>query len=198
VRLVLLVAVLAFASSACSRSGTPGVAALGTATTSRNSASGSSAATGGSTGSGTTGPGDVQSASLALANCMRANGVPDFPDPSASGGFVLGAGIDPSSPAVRAAQEKCQKLMPGGGPPGSGPPPSAQAVAQMLKVSQCMRAHGISGFPDPTTSVPSNLAGVGVANDRDGVILVFPRTLDTQSPAFTQAAAACAFALHNH
>ncbi len=70
----------------------------------------------------------------------------------------------------------------------------------MLKVSQCMRRHGISDFPDPLTSVPSDaLAGTtGVISDIDGVILVFPSTIDEQSPQFTQAAAACAFPLHNH
>jgi hypothetical protein len=35
-------------------------------------------------------------------------------------------------------------------------------------------------------------------SDIDGVMLVFPATLDTQSPAFTRAAAACQFPLHNH
>lgn len=130
---------------------------------------------------------------------MRSNGVPHFPDPSASGSISLGPGIDPSSPAFKAAQAKCQKLLGGGLPgPGSTTHPSAQALAQMLKVSQCMRHHGISGFPDPRTSVPSDLTGIGVVNDRDGVILLFPSTLDTQSSAFAQAAAACGFQLSNH
>jgi hypothetical protein len=34
-------------------------------------------------------------------------------------------------------------------------------------------------------------SGGGVSSDIDGVILVFPATLDTQSPLFTRAAAAC-------
>jgi hypothetical protein len=91
--------------------------------------------------------------------------------------------------------------MPGGGFPGPGSTthPSAQALAQMLKVAQCMRRHGISGFPDPTTSIPSNPpAGGGVISDRDGVILVFPARLDMQSPLFVRAAAACGFQLTNH
>jgi hypothetical protein len=128
---------------------------------------------------------------------MRSNGVPDFPDPSASGGFRLPAGTDRSSPAFEAAQAKCQKFLPAG--PGSGPPPSASSLAKMLKVAQCMRRHGISDFPDPRISVPSDLAGfVGVISDIDGVILVFPSTIDEQSPEFVRAAAACGFPLHNH
>ena len=88
-----------------------------------------------------------------------------------------------SSPAFKAAQAKCHKLLPGG--PGSGPPPSAQKLAQFLKVSQCMRQNGISDFPDPRTSVPPNPfgSGAGVISDIEGVILVFPSTIDQQSPA---------------
>jgi hypothetical protein len=127
---------------------------------------------------------------------MRSNGVPNFPDPS-GGGFPLTAGTDRSSPAFKAAQAKCQKFLPAG--PGSGPPPSAKALAQMLKVAQCMRRHGISNFPDPRTSLPSDLSGFnGVISDIDGVIFVFPATVDQKSPAFVRAAAACAFPLHNH
>jgi hypothetical protein len=132
---------------------------------------------------------------------MRSSGVPNFPDPVPGGGFLFNpAGVNPSAPAVQAARAKCQKLLPGGGPPGPGAEthPSAQALTQMLKIAQCMRAHGVSEFPDPRTSVPSNLAGITEISNIDGVILAFPATIDQQSPAFTQAAAACAFPLHNH
>jgi hypothetical protein len=64
-----------------------------------------------------------------------------------------------------------------------------------------MRQHGVDDFPDPRTSVPSNpfgSGGAGVISDIEGVILVFPSTIDQQSPVFTRAAAACAFPLHNH
>jgi hypothetical protein len=141
-----------------------------------------------------------QEQALEFAECMRSHGIADFPDPSSGGGFTFNA--DPGivhGPHFQAAQNACQKYMPPG--PGSGPPPSAQAMAQMLKVSQCMRRHGISNFPDPRTSVPPHALpsqGVGVISDIDGVILVFPSTIDEQSPEFTAAAAACKFPLHNH
>ncbi|HTW10594.1 MAG TPA: hypothetical protein VME46_24040 [Acidimicrobiales bacterium] len=52
---------------------------------------------------------------------------------------------------------------------------------------------------DPRTSVPSGMAGfVGVISDIDGVVLVFPSTIDEQSREFVRAAAACGFSLHNH
>jgi hypothetical protein len=37
-----------------------------------------------------------------------------------------------------------------------------------------------------------------VISNIDGVILVFPDAIDTQSRAFAQAANACKFPLHNH
>ena len=142
----------------------------------------------------------LQQDALQYARCMRANGVPNFPDPNAGGGFLFhtGNGVDPSSPAFQAARAKCQKLLPSGPTPGSTTHPSAQWLAQMVKAAQCMRRHGIADFPDPATTVPSLQGFVGVVSDIEGAIFVFPATLDTQSPAFTRAAAACRFPLHNH
>lgn len=50
-----------------------------------------------------------------LAQCMRDNGVEDFPDPSADGSVQFGGAglnIDPNDPTVRAAMEKCQQYAP--------------------------------------------------------------------------------------
>ncbi len=108
--------------------------------------------------------------------------------------------MNPSSPAFEAAQAKCHKLIPGGGPP-SRTNPSPQTLARFLRISRCMRQHGVPQFPDPRTSVPSNpfgSSGGGVISDIEEVILVFPGTINEQSPAFTRAAATCAFPLHNH
>jgi hypothetical protein len=149
---------------------------------------------------GAAGPANPAALAVAYAKCMRANGVANFPEPSGGGGlFRFGAGVDPTSPAFKIAQAVCHKLMPGAGI-GSGPPPSAQTLARFLKIAQCMREHGIYRFPDPMSSVPSNPfhGGYGVISDIEGVIFVFPSTIDEQSPAFTQAAAACTFPLHNH
>jgi hypothetical protein len=45
---------------------------------------------------------------LAFARCMRAHRVPNFPDPSSSGGRVgLSVVIDPQSPAFRIAARVC-------------------------------------------------------------------------------------------
>ena len=151
-------------------------------------------------GSSPESPASLQQEAIAYAKCMRSNGVPNFPDPNAGGGFLFhaSAGIDPSSPAFKAAQAKCRSSCRAAAP--ARPTPSPQTLAQFLKIARCMRQHGVSDFPDPRTSVPSNPFGSAarVISDIEGVILVFPSTIDQQSPAFTRAAAACAFPLHNH
>ena len=43
-----------------------------------------------------------------------------------------------------------------------------------------MRQHGVSGFPDPTTSAPSKTGGgPGVVADREGAIFALPATIMT-------------------
>ncbi len=201
--MVVLVSAAVLLAGCGGGASSPGVARV--ANTSAGSAAdggGATTSASASTGEGA-GAGSPEAAALAFAKCMRSNGLPNFPDPKAGGGFLFhtGAGVDPSSPAFKAAQAKCKKFLPEG--PGSGPPPSAQTLAHYLTVAQCMRRHGVPDFPDPRTTVPSNpraalSGGSGVISDIEGVILVFPGTIDQQSPTFTHAAATCAFPLHNH
>jgi hypothetical protein len=176
-------------------SANPGVAQLSSGASSADTANGAGAASASSD--------SPEAAALAFAGCMRANGLPNFPDPKAGGGFLFhtGSGADPSSPAFNAAQTKCKKFLPPG--PGSGSPPSAKTLAHYLTIARCMRQHGVPEFPDPRTTAPSNPraalgAGDGVISDIEGVIFIFPGRIDQQSPAFTRAAAECAFPLHNH
>jgi hypothetical protein len=58
----------------------------------------------------------MQASVLKFAECMRKNGVRNFPDPQVSGGRVTmqpGAGVDPDSEAFKAAQSKCSSLLSG-------------------------------------------------------------------------------------
>jgi len=155
----------------------------------------STAATGaGATSLGSTAPGTGGSA-LAFARCMRAGGVTNFPDPKPGSGTLLQipAGASPTAPAFKAAQAKCQRLLPGDGLPDSGAPPSAQTLAKLLKIAQCMRRHGVPPLPHPRNTPPSNPASSGpvVITDFDGAIMVFPSTINLQSPGYRQALAAC-------
>jgi hypothetical protein len=132
---------------------------------------------------------------LELADCMRSHGVPNFPDPTGGGGGIqipVGSGINPASPSFQQARSACRKLFPGRGAP---PRASAQQKAQFLALAECMRAHGVSGFPDPVSSPPANFnpAAFSVAFGAPGAILVVPNTIDTNSPVFKQAAETCHF-----
>jgi hypothetical protein len=55
-------------------------------------------------------PADNPAQDVRFAECMRANGVPDWPDPSANGETDFnGTGVDPNSPAVQNATKLCDK-----------------------------------------------------------------------------------------
>jgi hypothetical protein len=92
---------------------------------------------------------------LAYAQCIRAHGVPAYPDPNSQGQFVVpnGGTLPAVSPAVMSAAGKaCQKLQP---PSMPGPPQGGQgpgATSQGLKFSACMRSHGVPDFPDPAAN----------------------------------------------
>ena len=138
-----------------------------------------------SNGSGSSG----RSSGIAFASCMRAHGI-NIPDPgSGGGGIQLPAGANPQSPGFQSAQKACFKLLPGGGP-GRGQPASASQKRQMLAMSECMRRHGLSTFPDPVSTPPQPGNGLGIAFGAPGSFIVIPQAL-MNSPAFNQAAAAC-------
>jgi hypothetical protein len=149
-------------------------------------------ACGGSSGGGAAGTTPSHpDAGIAFAGCMRAHGVPNFSDPAGGHGIQIPDGVDPASPAFKAARADCFKLLPGGGPPSGG---TAQAKARMLATAECMRAHGVSGFPDPTASPPGNPAKFSIAvGFPHGPVLAVPKTIDINAPVFRQAAAVCHF-----
>jgi hypothetical protein len=116
---------------------------------------GATARSGATAGEGAASPASAspEAAALAYSKCMRSNGVPNFPDPTAGGVVHLGVGVDPSSTAFQAADKSCGKLLPKGAK-GGAPSPSERAKMQeaALKLSRCMRSHGVRSFPDPSAS----------------------------------------------
>jgi hypothetical protein len=150
----------------------------------------------GVSGSNGTQSGSASTAFLPYSECMRSHGVPNFPDPSAGGGIQLtaGSGINPLSPSFKAAREHCVKLLPGGGPPKGV---TEQQKEQLVQTAECMRAHGVTGFPDPTTIAPSNPQNYsiaeGIGGPDGGLFLLVPKTIDVNSPVFKQAGKACNF-----
>ena len=92
-----------------------------------------------------------------FAECMRDNGVGDFPDPDASGeltidGVLNGSSLDPSSPAWKEAIRACKDLQPPGFT-GDEEVTSEQQEAR-LQFAQCIRDHGVEDFPDPAKGEP--------------------------------------------
>jgi hypothetical protein len=160
-----LVALTLLAAGCGGGARTPTVAHLGSSTSSSGSSANSgnsSSGAGGSSasaGSSQSGSASPQSQAVAYSACVRAHGVPNFPDPkvSTNGNEVkVAIGINPSissNPHFKSAQEACRKLLPGGGPGGeSNHSISPQEQSEYLKAAACIRLHGIPKFPDPTFS----------------------------------------------
>jgi hypothetical protein len=121
--------------------------------------------------------GSTNSHLVAFSRCMRANGVPSYPDPD-NGGVIPKESdqqLGVTSAQLQAAQSACQHLLPNG---GRGPTPAEvqQVKAQGLKFAQCMRHHGVA-LPDPASTgrIPDP-ASVGI---------------DQGSPQFEAANQAC-------
>jgi hypothetical protein len=92
---------------------------------------------------------------------------------------LLGAGnnINQDSPRFVSASTTCKRLVPDGGTPS--PAQIQAAIAHLLKNAECMRAHGVTNFPDPTVNVPGMPAGISL------------KGLDPNSPQFQAAQKAC-------
>jgi len=59
-------------------------------------------------------PGDAE-VMLEFARCLRANGVPEYPDPDPNAGLQIrigpGSALDPNDPKVKTALESCEPLL---------------------------------------------------------------------------------------
>jgi hypothetical protein len=124
------------------------------------SACGSSVLAGTGSGSSGGGGGDPTASAHAkavkFAECIRSNGVSEFPDPDASGQFAYGipsysSPLDPSSAAWQHAIGACKTLEPPRFMPTQFTP---KQLSARLKFAQCMRANGVPDFPDPTATGP--------------------------------------------
>jgi hypothetical protein len=110
----------------------------------------------GSSSSDETAPAAEQEQARAYAQCIRDNGVPDFPDPDPNGRFSGLSHEQEGNPTFQAAQQACRDLAPGGEHENLGDP---AFVKQMREFSQCMRDNGLPDFPDPDAD--GRLRGVG-------------------------------------
>lgn len=140
----------------------------------------------GSSSTGPSGAGPAGGPALAYAECIRAHGVPGFPDPSGRGGLVIPNDINPQSPAFVSAQQACGAL----GPARSGPDGSSESrKLQLVALARCTRAHGVPSFADPTSSPPPPSSGNAAGGE--GWYLALGTARERQSPAYRRAAGAC-------
>ncbi len=135
---------------------------------------------------------------VAFASCIRAHGVPNFPDPtsngqggiqiqqsqrSGSGASTAVNGVPVNGPAFRQAMQDCKSYLPHGGVPSAAQ--TAEVKAKALAMSRCMRSHGVPNFPDPTFQ-PGPNGGVGA-----GIKISNSSGIDPSSPAFQAAQKQC-------
>jgi hypothetical protein len=139
----VVIATLAALAAACAHSA-------------KNPAGDGSASSGSSSG--------VMAKALAYSRCMRSHGISDFPDPSGSGGgfsFNLHGGpnsdLHHNNPQYQAANQACQRLLPGG---STTPHQSPQKIAEEARLATCMRSHGFPSFPDPNSQGAFDLSGI--------------------------------------
>ncbi len=97
-------------------------------------------------GAGST-SGTDQSGIAQFAQCMRQNGVTDFPDPQ-NGHFVMGGNIQ-SNPHFNSAVQACQHLL---GPGGISSGNNSGTQSARLAFAHCMQTHGVPSFPDPSSN----------------------------------------------
>jgi hypothetical protein len=123
--------------------------------------------------SGSNGAATTREKAMKFSECMRENGVSDFPDPDASGAFTIeaianGSSVDTSSGAFTRALTACEDLEPPGFYGETRSPEQQEAV---LEFAQCIRDNGVKDFPDPaideppvdTNRIPSSATPSGMA-----------------------------------
>jgi hypothetical protein len=103
-----------------------------------------------------TGTAGTHDQAVRFAECMRDNGVLDFPDPDASGELTIDAianrsSVDTSSAAFEQALDACKDLEPSG---FTGEVRDPEHQQQALAFARCIRANGVPDFPDPEPDAP--------------------------------------------
>ena len=132
---------------------------------------------------------DAEEALLAFAQCMRDNGVPDFPDPELdqNGNVRLFGGGGPGQlgadqGTLQAAFDECEYLVEGLIQDAFRNFDQSELQDNFLEFAACMRDQGID-MPDPDFSGgfgPGGGGGRGLFGD-----------IDPQDPAFQEAAEEC-------
>jgi len=105
----------------------------------------------------------TSTSAVAYSHCIRAHGVPNYPDPSSGGQLPKGNAeqFGVSNSRLQTARRACQHMYPSNGGSfqqlmlceNTGDCPQAlvqHALTEMRSFAQCMRSHGVPNWPDPT------------------------------------------------
>jgi hypothetical protein len=84
-----------------------------------------------------------------FAECIRAHGVRDFPDPNEKNEFDYGVSVTPA--VWTRATTACKDLQPPGTLSGKRTPKQQSGA---LRFAQCVRDNGVKDFPDPVNGEP--------------------------------------------
>jgi hypothetical protein len=117
-----------------------------------SSESGTATSTGAA--SSTTSSGDdtkltARDKAVKFAECIRAHGVTDFPDPNEKNQFEYGVSVTPA--VWKQATAACKDLQPPGTLSAKRTPKQQSAS---LRFAQCIRENGVKDFPDPVNGEP--------------------------------------------
>jgi hypothetical protein len=161
---------LALLAAACG--GSPGshVAQLGTTTTKSTTSS----------------PSANSQKVLAFSRCVRAHGVPNFPDPNSSGVLPKRqiAQLTAGNPQFPAAHRACEHLLPNAGQPTRAQ--AQQAWNDMRNFARCIRSHGVANWPDPAPT----------SQQDQRPFFHLPDSIDPNAPQITTKIRACQHVLH--
>jgi hypothetical protein len=169
-----LLSAAAVAAAGCGGSKAPSVAEIATTST--------PTATAGTIGSSTTTTGeDATGFLIEWAACMRSHGDPDQTDPTVDSHFGITITIPLSAPQalsneVHGGTAPCNQYLAAASnvlKAEHPAPPAPSNDATGVKYAACMRANGVSNYPDPTGN-RTNLTGI-----------------DTGSPFFIRASKLC-------
>jgi hypothetical protein len=82
------------------------------------------------------------------AQCIRANGYAEFPDPGPDGRMMVRITTPAAAEQFRAAQPACADKLPSR-MAAMNAPMTPERLEALLSVSACMREGGLTDFPDP-------------------------------------------------
>ncbi len=130
-----------------------------------------------------------QSDAVKFTSCMRTHGVANFPDAptqnNPSSGRTWKNALQNKSPVFHSAATACQHFLPRHASQQQNSAPSHTQSAAMLAFARCIRSHGFTGFPDPTSS--------GITHE-----MIAAAGINLHQPALVQAADTCVSVTHGY